>query len=1204
MKNNLLGLVLSSCVIISLSGCGSNSDSSSNIASQKKGILIDDVISGVKYVNDNESGFTNEDGEFNYTEGVTQFYVGKIKIGEISSLQNDNKVFVQDLVGVSRTNIDDEEVLKIASFLQSLDGDKDTDTIEITDETFEKFNDEDKTISNIDVDALLEKKNIEKITKENAKRHLENILKIHGISNTQTTNENISISNLITTKGLSTSINVIFNEDIKKFKKENIFQLKDESSQQVPFTLEHNFNEVKLVLSKEVSSFDGYKLSIDVSKLKGYGVNGLENELLEITLGKNAENEYKTDIVPPVIEMGKNYQKNISTNKTLLDLIGKASDNTQMKEIILKINDTEKEVSNITDEFSIDTILQAGKNDYELIAVDTNENQTIITGSVYLGNTVAAGGSHTGAIYKNGLYTWGRNNYAQTGVGYVSKLSDETNGEHPISPIQITTPTKLVAISFNSNFSLGLDEFGDVYSWGSDKSEELGRGTELRESCSKGNDCRKSIEKVEGLSNIVAISAGSSHSLAIKNDGTVWGFGSNGDGQLGIGESSTSSSAVQVKFDDENIKIVQVKASGNFSLALDDKGQVWAWGKNNYGQMGQPEAFGKSDQLTPIKITIPQNEKITSIAAGKGHILVLSETGIVYGWGLNASSQLGYYGYQYKNTDEAWDRTIFGPKVILENNDTNQVTQVYAGGNSSYILREDKKIYPWGQYGETSDAGKQEYNNLDFPEDKLTAISSVKNIAAGSLHIAAVQEDETIFTWRWSYEGSLGGGEATANIWFYNYPIKPIFKVDSNSSNPDDTTDSEIDDSKWAPNGGNATVKYDKVEPFMKISEKISEGEISGVSQGRELFLAQWDVAGSSRPTLDGLGPLFNANACTSCHVSNGRVVPYFNDGTTDKSFLFRVGNEKGEQHPIFGGQLQTQATVGVAESNITWSKDANDNIQFISSADLHSDGFNMGGRISPHLLGMGLLDLVSEATILEYEDVYDSNKDGISGRAHWVIEEGETKIGRFGWKAINSSLRTQNAGALHQDMGLTSVVNMQENCTENQSICKEEQNGGSPEVSEASLQAIVDFMSALGVPERRIENVEKFEEGASLFETIGCNSCHRPTMITDTSSKFKSLSNQKIYPYTDLLLHDMGDDLSDGVKEKDASGNEWRTPPLWGIGIVEAKENAKFLHDGRASSIKEAIELHGGEAQKVKESFLKLDTDEQERLLEFLRAI
>lgn len=409
----------------------------------------------------------------------------------------------------------------------------------------------------------------------------------------------------------------------------------------------------------------------------------------------------------------------------------------------------------------------------------------------------------------------------------------------------------------------------------------------------------------------------------------------------------------------------------------------------------------------------------------------------------------------------------------------------------------------------------------------------------------------------------------------------------------------------WTPPGGNATIEYVQGNPFLEILDTIEEDEISGVSQGRELFIAEWKVAPDTRTTLDGLGPLFNANACTSCHVSDGRVVPYNDDGTISESFLFRVSNKNGEVHPIYGGQIQTQATSGVTESSISWIKNSSsDKIDFITSSDITSDGYNIGGRISPHLLGMGLLDLVSEETILEYEDIDDSNNDGISGRAHYVIEEGETRIGRFGWKAINSTLRTQNAGAMHQDMGLTTPVNPSENCTDNQDICANEESGGSPEVSETSLQNIVDFMTALGVPDRRIDDQQVFDAGAQVFENINCASCHRPTMITGKSNKFLSLSNQTIYAYTDLLLHDMGESLADGVIEKDATGNEWRTPPLWGIGIVEKKEGASFLHDGRASTIEEAISLHDGEGKIAKENFLQLNETDKENLLVFLRSI
>ncbi|WP_428738814.1 di-heme oxidoredictase family protein [Sulfurimonas sp.] len=414
----------------------------------------------------------------------------------------------------------------------------------------------------------------------------------------------------------------------------------------------------------------------------------------------------------------------------------------------------------------------------------------------------------------------------------------------------------------------------------------------------------------------------------------------------------------------------------------------------------------------------------------------------------------------------------------------------------------------------------------------------------------------------------------------------------------------KVESITWYPPAGNATISSDTSTPFLEILDNISADEIGTVSQGRELFLAKWEVAPNSRETLDGLGPLYNADSCFDCHISDGRVAPYKEDGTVDNSFLFRTSDASGNAHPIYGGQLQTHSTVEFEEeAQISW-EDENGTIEFSSSPDLSQEGFDISGRIAPQLLGMGLLDLVEEETILEYEDPDDSDNDGISGRAHWVIEENQTKVGRFGWKAINSTLRTQNAGAMFQDMGLTSSVNMQENCTENQDVCEEEENGGSPEVSEASLGAIVNFMTALGVPDRRVDNQENFDKGATLFSSIGCAKCHRETMRTGTSDKFARLSNQLIYPYTDLLLHDMGDDLADEVIEKNATGREFRTSPLWGIGFVAQKDGARFLHDGRAQTIKEAILYHGGEAQNAKEKFEQLSSSEMQNLLEFVQGI
>ena len=411
----------------------------------------------------------------------------------------------------------------------------------------------------------------------------------------------------------------------------------------------------------------------------------------------------------------------------------------------------------------------------------------------------------------------------------------------------------------------------------------------------------------------------------------------------------------------------------------------------------------------------------------------------------------------------------------------------------------------------------------------------------------------------------------------------------------------------WTPPGGNATVAVDATHPFLQLTTSVDAADMLGVSQGRELFLAEWQAAPGDRALLDGLGPLFNANSCGACHSSDGRVAVLEEDGSTTAAILFRLGNAAGSVHPEYGNQLQSSATAGAAEGSVTWQVSTTTGaIEYIAEilGDSALDDFQLGPRISPQLVGVGLLDSVAQEQILEYADEFDSNNDGISGRAHWVTEEGLSQVGRFGWKAINATLRTQNAGAMHQDMGLTTPVNPDENCTGLQLICDAEPSGGSPEVSDASLTAIVDFMTVLGVPDRRISDQDQFDRGARLFESVGCASCHRPTLTSGPNDRFPSLGEQTLYAYTDLLLHDMGEALSDGIREKDAEPSEWRTPPLWSIGLVEQAAGARFLHDGRAASIPEAIEWHGGEASATLQRYQGLSASENADLLVFLRGI
>lgn len=437
-------------------------------------------------------------------------------------------------------------------------------------------------------------------------------------------------------------------------------------------------------------------------------------------------------------------------------------------------------------------------------------------------------------------------------------------------------------------------------------------------------------------------------------------------------------------------------------------------------------------------------------------------------------------------------------------------------------------------------------------------------------------------------------------------------------SNPTPPTPSTPEvDINWLPAGGAATIPSNNSRPFLQIIPTLPTSSLGSISAGRELFITQWTPAGEGRVLFDGVGPIFNANACTQCHSSEGRKPIYAPDGELSDAILFRLGNKQGIPHPIYGEQMQHQsinpnvATEGKMRYDIVTSREdmlSGINFNFTPTDHNHPLGDSaISGRISPQLVGMGMLNLIPDVNIIAAADADDSNKDGISGRIHWVVEGNQQQIGRFGWKAINSSLRTQNANAMSQDIGLTTSIFAEPSCSASQYVCKTLPNGGiggGPEVINESLDAVTEFMTALAVPERRINNLQTFNQGATLFAQTGCASCHTPKQKTGDSLRFPLLSQQIIYPYTDLLLHDMGNRLDDGVKEKNAESYEWRTPPLWGIGIVARDPQARFLHDGRASSLTEAILWHGGEAENAKNRFQELSVEKKKALLSFLNGI
>lgn len=281
--------------------------------------------------------------------------------------------------------------------------------------------------------------------------------------------------------------------------------------------------------------------------------------------------------------------------------------------------------------------------------------------------------------------------------------------------------------------------------------------------------------------------------------------------------------------------------------------------------------------------------------------------------------------------------------------------------------------------------------------------------------------------------------------------------------------------------------------------------------------------------------------------------------------------------------------------------------------------------RVAPPMIGLGLLALVSEADILKKEDINDNDADGISGKANyvWSVNSKSVALGRFGWKAGQPSILEQSAGAFVNDMGLTNRLHQNETCTEEQSDCIAAPNGNGDsvndydfEVSDPILDAITFYSSHLAVPERRDAYAEQVLIGKALFLQAGCQNCHTQSYTTLIDQDQPELSEQTIFPYTDMLLHDMGEDLADFTPNSEsapsnmlyeflATATEWRTPPLWGLGLTKTVDpNATFLHDGRANTIMEAILWHGGEGENAKNKVLDFNKEEREALLAFLNDL
>jgi CxxC motif-containing protein (DUF1111 family) len=416
---------------------------------------------------------------------------------------------------------------------------------------------------------------------------------------------------------------------------------------------------------------------------------------------------------------------------------------------------------------------------------------------------------------------------------------------------------------------------------------------------------------------------------------------------------------------------------------------------------------------------------------------------------------------------------------------------------------------------------------------------------------------------------------------------------------------------------------------------------------GNGLFRKLWVSAPASTKGSDGLGPLYNARACQSCHIKDGRGHPPDSNRIEDRSvsmFLrLSIPSETDEQRraltdgrsavlpdPVYGTQLQElgiQGHVGEGRMQIDYEeirvemaggelatlRKPSYRVVELGYGPLHP-AVMLSPRVAPPMIGLGLLEGIPDRIILSREDPEDRDGDGISGRANriWSNEQGRMMLGRFGWKAGQPTVLQQSAEAFAGDIGIGShlVPRGYGDCTPQQAQCRAAPHGGSrekpnEEITLKLLDLVAFYSRNLAVPARRQPQDRAVIAGQSIFGAIGCASCHVPTHMTGEASPDAHLRRQRIWPYTDLLLHDMGEGLADGRPEGRADGREWRTAPLWGIGLTrQVNGHTFFLHDGRARNLTEAILWHGGEAQRARDAFAGLSPDERRDVLAFVNSL
>lgn len=451
--------------------------------------------------------------------------------------------------------------------------------------------------------------------------------------------------------------------------------------------------------------------------------------------------------------------------------------------------------------------------------------------------------------------------------------------------------------------------------------------------------------------------------------------------------------------------------------------------------------------------------------------------------------------------------------------------------------------------------------------------------------------------------------------------------------------------------GGAATVRArQNADAFSQPSGNIAFEDELLFKVGNGLFRKLWVSSPSSTLASDGLGPLYNARACQSCHLKDGRGHPPNGPDDSSISMFLRISvstpdaektaletylatiDEKVEitrPDPTYGSQMQDLAVQGYATEyrlGVEWSEErvelSDGEYAMLRRPDWSAEDLGYGPlgkgamlspRVAPQMIGLGLLEAIPARDILAGEDPDDVDRNGISGRANivWSEEYKRPMLGRFGLKAGSPTVKEQSAAAFLGDIGISSPLNPEGwgECTQAQNACRQAPHGDKDdrgtEVDAEGLDLVTFYSRNLAVPARRDVDQPDVLRGKEVFYTTGCTFCHTPKYVTHRLEDRPEQSFQLIWPYTDLLLHDMGEGLADNRPEARATGQEWRTPPLWGIGMTEqVSGHTYFLHDGRARNLLEAVLWHGGEAQAQRDAVIDMPAPDRAALIRFLESL